>query len=358
MSKKDDEINRQLIFNSGGANPEDYLTPKQLQRYLDNPDKFIDIDIDLVMNEKEEKKVEQNLMFDVTGYPEEKFTENGERYYYTRPDGTPITGSNWSLKDLAYPLNLLFGGKSPTDESWGLEEGSQEQLNAELSKHSFGSWLVNTAPSQLLPFLGGAKKFKQVQHNKKVMKNLKYQEKVEDVTGFGDVKIHETIIDGVQNLNPTDARNLSKLNNIKNKGLIKDFTSGSLRKNSLFSPNRDDTTKLMFKEGTPNDKPEKSKLPPKVTTNEKMKQALLNDEAIILNPTYRGGKITVRDEADFFDVSAALIGPGQEIKKDSKGRKIPYDRKGVTEFGSTKSTQRDKIYKHLQAELGLSLIHI
>ena len=94
------------------------------------------------------------------------------------------------------------------------------------------------------------------------------------------------------------------------------------------------------------------KLPPKVTTNEKMKKALLNDEAIILNPTYRGGKITVRDEADFFDVSAALIGPGQEIKKDSKGRKIPYDRRGVTEFGSAKSAQRDKVYKHLQAALG------
>ena len=94
------------------------------------------------------------------------------------------------------------------------------------------------------------------------------------------------------------------------------------------------------------------KLPPKVTTNEKMKQALLNDEAIILNPTYRGGKITVRAEADFFDVSAALIGPGQETKKDSKGRKIPYDRRGVTEFGSAKSAQRDKVYKHLQAALG------
>jgi len=94
------------------------------------------------------------------------------------------------------------------------------------------------------------------------------------------------------------------------------------------------------------------KLPPKITTNEKMKQALLNDEAIILNPTYRGGKITVRDEADFFDVSAALIGPGQETKKDSKGRKIPYDRRGVTEFGSAKSAQRDKVYKHLQAALG------
>ena len=98
------------------------------------------------------------------------------------------------------------------------------------------------------------------------------------------------------------------------------------------------------------------KLPPKVTTNEKMKEALLNDEAIILNPTYRGGKITVRDEADFFDVSAALIGPGQEIKRDSKGRKIPYDRKGVTEFGGEKGPQRDKIYKHLQAKLGIKNI--
>ena len=48
MSKKDDEINRQLIFNSGGANPEDYLTPKQFERYKRNPEKFIDIDIDLV----------------------------------------------------------------------------------------------------------------------------------------------------------------------------------------------------------------------------------------------------------------------------------------------------------------------
>ena len=123
--------------------------------------------------------------------------------------------------------------------------------------------------------------------------------------------------------------------------------SRGYKKGGLFDPNRDDT--IMYS-STP-DQP-RPKLPPKVTTNEKMRQALLNDEAIILNPTYRGGKITVRDEADFFDVSAALIGPGQETKKDSKGRKIPYDRKGVTEFGGTKSAQRDKIYKHLQAALG------
>ena len=55
MSKKDDEINRQLIFNSGGANPEDYLTPKQLKRYNENPERFIDIDVDLAMNQEEEE---------------------------------------------------------------------------------------------------------------------------------------------------------------------------------------------------------------------------------------------------------------------------------------------------------------
>ena len=142
-----------------------------------------------------------------------------------------------------------------------------------------------------------------------------------------------------------------KLKGVEPKGTLNpgsDRLSRGYKKGGLFDPNRDDT--IMYS-STPDDQP-RPKLPPKVTTNEKMKQALLNDEAIILNPTYRGGKITVRDEADFFDVSAALIGPGQETKKDSKGRKIPYDRRAVTEFGSAKSAQRDKIYKHLQAALG------
>jgi len=55
MSKKDDEINRQLILNSGGADPEDYLTPKQLKRYNEGKDfgDFIDINVDLVMNQEE-----------------------------------------------------------------------------------------------------------------------------------------------------------------------------------------------------------------------------------------------------------------------------------------------------------------
>ena len=141
-----------------------------------------------------------------------------------------------------------------------------------------------------------------------------------------------------------------KLRGIEPKGTLNpgsDRLSRGYKKGGLFDPNRDDT--IMYS-STPNEP--KSKLPPKVTTNEKIRQALLNDEAVILPATYKGGPKEIRKEADFFDVSAALIGPGQETMKDYKGRKIPYDRKGVTEFGGTRSSQRDKVYKHLQAALG------
>jgi hypothetical protein len=180
---------------------------------------------------------------------------------------------------------------------------------------------------------------------------------VDEVFNMPSVKVQDII--KVAKRNKISYKQAEEYLNLKLKGFEPTGTlkpgssrlSRGYKKGGLFDPNRDDT--IMYS-STPNQP--RPKLPPKITTNEKMKQALLNDEAIILNPTYRGGKITVRDEADFFDVSAALIGPGQEIKKDSKGRKIPYDRKGVTEFGSTKSAQRDKIYKHLQAKLGINNI--
>jgi len=87
------------------------------------------------MNEDEEK-VEQSLMINPTSFPKERFTKDGKRYYYTRKDGTPITNESWSLKDLAYPLNVPFGGK---------RQGN-------LSDWAFTSWLVNTAPSQIGAF--------------------------------------------------------------------------------------------------------------------------------------------------------------------------------------------------------------
>jgi len=164
-------------------------------------------------------------------------------------------------------------------------------------------------------------------------------------------------LDDIFGLSRSDFQKAYDINKINNKQIPK-YSSGPIvqtEQGPLYRAT-DLTSTFMTTTGGSEDKPKKKPLPPKITTNEKMKQALLNDEAIILNPTYRGGPITVRHEADFFDVSAALIGPGQETKKDHKGRKIPYDRKGVTEFGGIKSAQRDKIYKHLQAELGIKNI--
>jgi len=86
----------------------------------------------------------ESLMLNPLSFPEEKFTEDGKRYYYTRGDGTPITDESWSLKDLAYPLNVPFGGK---------RQGN-------LSDWSFTNWLVNAAPGQLAPIGAAAKGIK------------------------------------------------------------------------------------------------------------------------------------------------------------------------------------------------------
>ncbi len=97
------------------------------------------------MNE-EEDKVEQSLMINPLNVPEEKFTADGKSYYYTRGDGTPITDDNWSLKDLAYPLNVPFGGK---------KQGN-------LGDWAFTNWLLNTAPSQIAPIGAGIKGIKTI----------------------------------------------------------------------------------------------------------------------------------------------------------------------------------------------------
>jgi len=89
MSKKDDEINRQLIFNSGGANPEDYLTPKQLQRYNENPERFIDIDIDLAMNQEEK----QNQPDPSQGVAAQDYNLDALLYSTVAPPLTKIIGT-------------------------------------------------------------------------------------------------------------------------------------------------------------------------------------------------------------------------------------------------------------------------
>ena len=79
MSKKDDEINRQLIFNSGGANPEDYLTPKQLKKYQENPERFIDIDMDLVKNKNVD--LAMNNEEDLTQEDIDEYNKRREKEY-------------------------------------------------------------------------------------------------------------------------------------------------------------------------------------------------------------------------------------------------------------------------------------
>ena len=39
---------------------------------------------------EEKEKVKESLMINPLAYPEEKFTEDGKSYYYTRGDGTPL----------------------------------------------------------------------------------------------------------------------------------------------------------------------------------------------------------------------------------------------------------------------------
>jgi len=89
----------------------------------------------------------------------------------------------------------------------------------------------------------------------------------------------------------------------------------------------------------------------KISTNERLKQSLIANEVIELPPAYKGGPVTFREEADFFDVSAALIGGGQEDARDALGRKIVYNRAKVTEFGATRSERRDMVFNHIKNSL-------
>ena len=94
-----------------------------------------------------------------------------------------------------------------------------------------------------------------------------------------------------------------------------------------------------------------AKAAPKISTNERLKQSLIANEVIELPPAYKGGPVTFREEADFFDVSAALIGGGQEDARDALGRKIDYNRAKVTEFGATRSERRDMVFNHIKDRL-------
>ena len=121
-------------------------------------------------------KVEKSKMLSPTMFPEEKFTESGESYYYTRTlsDGTeePITSKNWSLKDLAYPLNVPFGGK---------RQGGPEDW-------TFTNWLVNQAPTQLAPVINTVRGLKTIKNQNQLNKAKKTFMNVDEDLNIKDAK--------------------------------------------------------------------------------------------------------------------------------------------------------------------------
>ena len=134
--------------------------------------------------------------------------------------------------------------------------------------------------------------------------------------------------------------------------------SRGYKKGGLFDPNRDDT--IMYSSSTPSGDP----VPPKkrkerrigidVSSNEKIKRSLLRNEQIELPPAYLGGPKEFRDKADFFDVSAAIIGGGKEDMIDpTTGKYFTYDRLASTEFGKTeKAKNRNIIFEHIKKNIG------
>ena len=134
----------------------------------------------------------ESLMLNPLSFPEEKFTEDGKRYYYTRGDGTPITDESWSLKDLAYPLNVPFGGK---------RQGN-------LSDWSFTNWLVNAAPAQLAPIGTAVKGIKTMRNQHRTSPHGFYKEDSIDVKKANEIvtNIIDHRGDGLTRITPGTGR--------------------------------------------------------------------------------------------------------------------------------------------------------
>ena len=139
--------------------------------------------------------------------------------------------------------------------------------------------------------------------------------------------------------------------------------SRGYKKGGLFDPNRDDT--IMYsstpsEDPTPPKKRKERRIGIDVSTNEKLKQSLLRDEQIELPPAYLGGPKEFRDKADFFDVSAAIIGGGKEdMINPATGKYFEYDRLATTEFGKVaKSKNRAIIFNHIKENIGAENISL
>tara|TARA_R100001594_G_C4031337_1_gene261363 strand:+ start:41 stop:1636 length:1596 start_codon:yes stop_codon:yes gene_type:complete len=127
-------------------------------------------------NYDEEGNLKESLMLSPTSFPKERFTKTGESYYYTntKEDGTvvPITNKSWSLKNLAYPLNVPFGGKKQNN----------------LGDWTLLSWAANQALSQLAPVVSTVRGGKTIINQRSTNKAKKLFMKVDEDLNIADAK--------------------------------------------------------------------------------------------------------------------------------------------------------------------------
>jgi len=192
-------------------------------------------------------------------------------------------------------------------------------------------------------------------------KMVNITDQVDDVFNMPSLKVQDII--KVAKRNKISYKQAEEYLNLKLKGFEPTGTlnpgssrlSRGYKKGGLFDPNRDDT--IMYS-STPSEDP----TPPKkrkrkigdLSSNEKIKQSLLRNDQIELPPAYLGGPKEFRDKADFFDVSAAIIGGGKEdMINPATGQYFEYDRLATTEFGKTaKSKNRTIIFNHIKENIG------
>tara|TARA_B100000214_G_scaffold336330_1_gene280200 strand:+ start:60 stop:2162 length:2103 start_codon:yes stop_codon:yes gene_type:complete len=99
-------------------------------------------------------------------------------------------------------------------------------------------------------------------YNMPTQQSANYYKRAANVAKKNHISLTDAFkyLDSIQKgIRPDKPIKPGNITGVTNKGLIKDFTSGSLKKGGLFDPNRDDTTKFMFKEDSMGDYPGRKK---------------------------------------------------------------------------------------------------
>ena len=225
-------------------------------------------------NYDKEGNLKESLQLNLSGYPVPKYTREGELYYTTvKNDYGQIVPAHLSNETWREKLPYPFGKKRDN-----------------LSDFAFASWLFNQAPSQLAPVGALAKGIPQIRNQRTLNKFKTQYTKVDENLNIADS--FNVTPQATNQKNVERIFSLSRIKNTRNKGLIKDFTSGSLKKGGLFDPNRSDTTKLMYTSSGGSGEIAKDKRGNPLAPAEKVKANILS--GILPEPTLEQLEMAIR----------------------------------------------------------------